>query len=119
MPSFPVLKCGASLQHPAERTLRYETHVTRFLDGSEQRFRNRGTAAKQWTSSLVLLDESESRQIEALFEERQGQFGGFSFVDPWDGTVNPDCRFTDAGFERRQDDETRFSLRVTIESAQG
>lgn len=82
MPTFPVLKCGASLQHPAERVVKYETHVTRFLDGSEQRFRARGTAAKRWTSSLTMLDESESRQIEALFRERQGEFGEFRSPTP-------------------------------------
>lgn len=119
MPTFPVLKCGASLQHPAERVVKYETHVTRFLDGSEQRFRARGTAAKRWSSVLTMLDESESRQIEALFRERQGEFGEFSFTDPWDGIENPKCRFAEGGFERRQDDEARFRVKVTIESTQG
>ncbi len=116
MPSFPILKCGASLQHPAGRTVRYETHVIRFLDGSEQRFRNRPSAAKRWTGTLLLLDDAESRQIESLFQERQGQFGTFTFIDPWDGSSNANCRFGDAAFERRQDEEARFSLTVAIES---
>lgn len=119
MPSFPVLKCGASLQHPAQRSLAYDTHVTRFLNGAEQRFRNRGAARRTWKSTLTLIDSVESRQLVDLFRERQGEFGAFTFIDPWDGTPYTDARFADAAIAARQDDETRFSVAVTIESNEG
>ena len=39
MNEFPKLKTGAVAQYPAQRTTRYSTHVMRFMDGSEQRYR--------------------------------------------------------------------------------
>ncbi len=40
MNEFPKLKTGAVLQYPAAKRLECLTQVTRFLDGSEQRFRD-------------------------------------------------------------------------------
>lgn len=37
---FPTLKTGATLQYPAQRATAFSTDVVRFVDGSEQRFRD-------------------------------------------------------------------------------
>ena len=36
---FPTLKTGAVMQYPGKRILQFSTDVVRFLDGTEQRYR--------------------------------------------------------------------------------
>ncbi len=91
MSDFPLLRTGAVLQYPATRQIRSSTCVLRFLDGSEQRFREYGTPIRWWTIRLDLLDETEMAAVESFFLSQQGQSGSFSFTDPWAGTVYPNC----------------------------
>jgi len=88
---FPTLKTGATLQYPAQKTMRFNTDTIRFLDGTEQRFRDNPSVLHQWTIQLDLLDESELAALDQFFVTNQGRFGSFSFTDPWDGTVYPNC----------------------------
>lgn len=93
MSTFPQLKSGAVAQYPLRRALRFATHVTRFLDGSEQRFRQRPSARKRWVIRLDLLDETELTMLEDFFAARKGRLESFTFVDPQDATSYPDCSF--------------------------
>src|SRR5579884_3779018 len=88
---FPILKTGAVLQYPAKRTVQFETDVARYLDGSEQRYRDSAAATHEWTVQLDLLDESELAALDQFFVSSQGIYGNFSFTDPWDGTVHASC----------------------------
>jgi len=88
---FPTLKTGAVMQYPAKRTLLYKTDIIRFLDGTEQRFRDSPSVLHRWIIPLDLLDESELSAFDQFFISNQGRFGSFSFTDPWDGTVYPNC----------------------------
>ena len=67
--------------------------MVRFLDGSEQRFPAYGAQLRKWAIRLSLLDESELTNLEQFFESQGGRSGNFSFTDPWDGTVYPNCSF--------------------------
>jgi len=92
MATFPVLKTGAVAQYPADRTRSYSTQVHRFLEGGEQRFPGFGSPLKRWMIRLEMLDEAELNGLEQFFLDREGRSGTFSFTDPWDGTVYPNCR---------------------------
>jgi hypothetical protein len=89
--TFPTLKTGAVAQYPARRTVRYQNQAVRFLDGTEQRYRDCGGPLHQWQIRLALLDEAEMAALAAFLEDNQGTFATFSFTDPWDGTVYPSC----------------------------
>lgn len=91
MADFPVLKTGAVAQYPLTRALGYSTRVLRFVDGSEQRFREYPRALRRWVIRLDLLDEEEMSRVEEFFVSQQGKLGSFSFTDPWDGTQYPNC----------------------------
>lgn len=93
MATFPSLKTGAVTQYPADRNRAFSTQVFRFLDGSEQRFPGYGAPLRKWSIRLSLLDESELAALEEFFEEMEGRAGTFSFTDPWDETVYPNCSF--------------------------
>lgn len=88
---FPKLKTGATLQYPAQRATAFSTDVVRFVDGSEQRFRGYQTPLKQWIIQLDLLDETELHTLHEFFLTQSGAAESFSFTDPWDGTVYPNC----------------------------
>jgi phage-related protein len=88
---FPTLKTGATLQYPAQRATAFSTDVVRFVDGSEQRFRGYQTRLKQWVIQLDLLDETELHTLHEFFLTQSGAAESFSFTDPWDGTVYPNC----------------------------
>src|ERR1039458_10518178 len=79
---FPTLKTGAVMQYPAKRTLQFNTDAIRFLDGTEQRFRDNPSVLHGWTIQLDLLDESELAALDQFFISNQGRFGSFSFTDP-------------------------------------
>jgi hypothetical protein len=91
MATFPKLKTNAVAQYPATRTLRYQNQILRFLDGSDQRYRDASGPLHRWTIRLNELDEGELAEMEGFFLSNQGQYGSFTFVDPWDGTSYPNC----------------------------
>jgi hypothetical protein len=88
---FPTLKTGAVMQYPGKRTFQFSTDIIRFLDGTEQRFRDYPSVLHMWTIQLDLLDEGELAALDQFFLSNQGRFGSFSFTDPWDGAVYPNC----------------------------
>jgi len=91
MATFPILKTGAVMQYPATATIRYANQLLRFVDGSEQRYREYSTPVHQWVIRLDLLDEQEMKGLETFFIEQEGEFGSFAFTDPKDNTTYPDC----------------------------
>lgn len=93
MNSLPKLKSGAIMQWPARRERQFSTEVLEFADGTEQRFRHYFQALRRWIVRLDDLDEEELGTMESFYAQEQGGFGTFSFTDPWDGTVYPECRF--------------------------
>jgi phage-related protein len=114
MADFPVLKTGVVAQYPTARSQQCSTSAYRFIDGLEQRFRTGSTPLKSWTIQFDLLDESELSALEAFFLDESGRFGSFSFTDPWDNTVYPNCSLgSDAvGLEFR--DLGRGACSVTV-----
>ena len=91
MADFPTLKTGVVAQYPSDRARRYSTQVYRFVDGTEQRFPEYGAGLKRWSIRLGLLDEGELTELGDFFVSMAGRSGQFSFTDPWDGTVYPNC----------------------------
>ena len=91
MATFPKLKSAAALQYPAERRVRHQNQALRFVDGTEQRYRDGRGALHRWEIPLSQLDESEMAAMEEFFLSEQGASGSFSFTDPWDGSTHPNC----------------------------
>lgn len=114
MPALPRLKTDAVAQYPARRETRYRNHVVRYLDGTEQRYRELGPALRSWVIRLDLLDEAELAAIEEFFLSQQGRAGSFSFVDPWDDVEYADCSFLDESFEMELSGEMRGRTRLTV-----
>ena len=91
MSAFPRLKTGAVMQYPASRSVEHTTQVHRFVDGSEQRYRDRGAPVRRWVIRLEQLDEAEMRELQEFFGSVGGRAGSFSFLDPWDDVTYEDC----------------------------
>jgi len=91
MATFPQLKTSAVAQYPATKALRFQNQTLRFLDGSEQRYRDSAGPLHQWVISLNELDENEMAAFEQFFQDNQGRLGSFAFTDPWDGTQYANC----------------------------
>jgi hypothetical protein len=91
MATFPQLKTSAVAQYPATKALRFQNQTLRFLDGTEQRYRDSAGPLHQWVINLSELDESEMAAFEQFFEDNQGRLGSFAFTDPWDGTQYANC----------------------------
>ena len=106
MASFPTLKTGAVVQYPAERQFRFSTRVTEFIDGTEQRFREYPTPLGRWTIRLGQLDATELQAVLNFFDEA-GLTSPFSFTDPWDGSVHPNCVIEDLEVLAQLQDEFR------------
>jgi hypothetical protein len=111
---FPTLKTGAVMQYPAKRTLQYNTDVVRFLDGTEQRYRDNPSVLHTWIIKLDLLDEEELTSFDQFFLSNQGTFGSFSFTDPWDGAVYPNCSLSADTFQFQLSGEMRGNTSVTV-----
>lgn len=111
---FPVLKTGAVAQYPAAKGLRMGTQVVRFVDGSEQRYREQGRARRWWVIRLELLDEAEVAAIEEFFADCQGAFGSFAFTDPWDATEYGDCSLEQESLEAAMAGELRGATALVI-----
>jgi len=92
-PQFPALKSGAITQYPSAVHLKHATEVLRYVDGSEQRWREQGATARSWQIHLGMIGEQEIAAVEEFFAARQGGFGQFAFTDPWDGVTHQNCSF--------------------------
>ncbi len=95
MPAFPMLKTSAVAQYPAGKTVQFKNQTLRFVDGSEQRYRDSAGPLHRWVIQLNQLDETEMAAIEEFFLTNQGRYGSFTFTDPWDGTSYPNCSLAD------------------------
>lgn len=114
MATFPQLKTGAVAQYPATKSLQFQNQTVRFLDGSEQRYRDAPGPLHQWVIQLNELDESEMAAFEQFFEANQGRLGSFAFTDPWDGTQHPNCSLASDGLALSSQAEMRGRTSLTV-----
>ena len=91
MSDFPILKTGAVIQYPAGKESSFSTQVIRFVDGSEQRFRDFGSSLRRWIIRYDQLDETEMASLRNFFRAQRGAAGTFSFTDPWDAAEYANC----------------------------
>src|SRR5579863_7855899 len=99
MATFPQLKTGAVAQYPATKFLQFRNQTVRFLDGTEQRYRDSAGPLHRWVIRLNELDESEMAELEQFLEDNQGRLGSFSFTDPWDATPYSNCSLAEDQLE--------------------
>lgn len=114
MATFPKLKTNAIAQYPLARREQFQNQTVRFVDGSEQRFRDSARAQLEWEIQLSQLDEGEMAAIEEFFLASQGAFGSFTFTDPWDGQVHDNCSVAGDGLVLVTEAEMRGSTRLTV-----
>jgi hypothetical protein len=114
MATFPKLQTGAVAQYPSARNIEFQTAVSRFIDGTEQRFRTAKGPARRWDIRLSQVSGEEMAAIEEFFESAQGRFGNFTFVDPWDGTEYPNCSLDTDELTSTGASEWRWSARLII-----
>jgi hypothetical protein len=88
---FPKLGTGTVAQYPAQRGVRFQTEVLRFIDGTEQRFPQLKRSVHRWAIRLDLLTEQEVASMQSFFVAAKGRQGSFAFTDPWDGSSYPNC----------------------------
>jgi hypothetical protein len=91
MTTFPLLKTKAVAQYPATKTVQFRNQALRFVDGTEQRYRDAASPLHCWVIQLSSLDETEMAAVDNFFKQTQGRLGTFSFTDPWDGEVYAGC----------------------------
>jgi hypothetical protein len=118
MASFPLLKTNAVTQYPSSRFSEFATGVLRFVDGTEQRYRQMRQSVRRWVLRLSQVSEEELYAIEDFFASRQGQAGSFAFTDPWDGVEYPDCSFEHDELELRLMASGRAATTIVIRNNQ-
>jgi hypothetical protein len=91
MATFPKLKTGAVAQYPASRGFRFQNQILRFLDGTDQRYRDSAGPLVSWEIRLDQLDETEMAALQGFFVANQGSFASFAFKDPWSGQTYQNC----------------------------
>ncbi|MCX6622023.1 MAG: DUF2460 domain-containing protein [Acidobacteria bacterium] len=111
---FPTLKTGAVLQYPMQRVFAEKTGILRFVDGSEQRFQDAAAAMRRWIVQFDLIDDGEVQRLEEFFLALGGRLGRFSFLDPADARLYPNCSLEDDTLEFRWSGEGRASTTFSI-----
>lgn len=91
MTTFPLLKTKAVAQYPATKAVQFHNQALRFVDGTEQRYRDAANPLHCWVIQLSALDEAEMAAVDNFFLQTQGRLNTFSFTDPWDGKVYAGC----------------------------
>jgi hypothetical protein len=119
MATFPNLKTSAVAQYPAKRNLRFQNQALRFVDGTEQRYRDSAGPLRRWEIRLDQLDEGEMAALEQFFAENQGAFGKFAFTDPWDGRHCENCSLETDGLDLIALAEMRGSASLTVVENRG
>jgi hypothetical protein len=119
MATFPVLKTNAVAQYPATKAVAFQNQTLRFLDGVEQRYRDSAGPLHRWELHFEELDETEIAAIAEFFDLNQGQLGSFSFTDPWDGTVYPNCSVAEEQLDLLAAAELRGSASLIVKENRG
>ncbi len=114
MATFPALKTKAVAQYPAKRTLRFQNQSVRFVDGTEQRYRDSAGPLHRWDILLDELDDGEMTALEAFFLANQGAFAQFLFTDPWDGQTYNNCSLASDGMDLTHSGEMLGATRLTV-----
>jgi phage-related protein len=114
MAAFPKLKTTAIAQYPLARRVQYQNQTVRFVDGSEQRYRDSAGPRLRWDIQLSELDDGELAAIEEFLLASQGAFGSFSFTDPWDGQVYDNCSVAADELTLATVAEMRGSTKLTV-----
>ncbi|MGA2039251.1 MAG: DUF2460 domain-containing protein [Bryobacteraceae bacterium] len=115
MASFPSLKTSAVTQYPAAKAVKFQNQVVRFVDGTEQRYRDCAGPLRQWVIRLSELDETEMATLEQFLVSNQGSLGNFSFTDPWDKQTYSNCSFADDAMNLTSIEEMRGNTSVTVQ----
>jgi hypothetical protein len=119
MSDFPTLKTGAVLQYPGQKAARFSTQVVRFVDGSEQRYRDYQAPLRRWAIRLHLLDEGELHLLREFFRVEGGAAGTFTFTDPWDGTKYQNCSLESDEIVEELSDEIKGKTALTVRENRG
>jgi hypothetical protein len=114
MATFPTLKTNAVAQYPAQRTLQFQNQSVRFVDGTEQRYRDSAGPLHRWDILLEELDEGEMTALEAFFLANQGAFAVFPFTDPWDGQTYDNCSLGGDGMALAHSGEMLGATLLTV-----
>lgn len=114
MATFPTLKTNAVAQYPAKRTLRFQNQRLRFVDGTEQRYRDSAGPLHRWEILLEELDEGEMTALESFFVANQGAFAVFPFTDPWDGQTYNNCSLEGDEMDLTHSGELIGATRLTV-----
>lgn len=111
MPSFPTLRTGAVSKSGISRNRRFNTSVTVFTSGREQRF---AQAIDRATFSLEFsgVDGHDLSTMRAFFYEMKGRFGRFDLTI--DGTTTTDCCFDTDTFPRAEATQGLFSFSLPV-----
>ncbi len=119
MSDFPTLKTSAVLQYPGQKAARFSTQVVRFVDGSEQRYRDYQGRLHRWMIRLDLLDEGEMHLLREFFRAESGAVGTFTFTDPWDGTKYQNCSLEGDEMVEELSDEMKGKTALTVRENRG
>jgi hypothetical protein len=114
MATFPSMKTSAVAQYPARRRVRYQNDRLRFVDGTEQRYRDCAGPLHEWEIRLELLDEGELAALEGFFLANQGAFGSFTFTDPWSGKAYENCSLAADRIELTASGEMRGATTLLV-----
>ena len=112
--TFPTLKTGSFIQYPATKITGYSSVIVRFLDGSDQRYRQLTPPLRRWVIQLDMLDEAELATLDQFFIAEEGRFGMFAFVDPWTQTNFPNCSLDQEALGYQLTEESRGTTHLVI-----
>jgi hypothetical protein len=97
-----------------DRTVHYRNEIHRFVDGSEQRYRDYPSALREWTVDLSLLDEAELESVADFVRAMQGRGGTFVYTDPISGVEYANCSLAADDNECTFEGELRGRTRLRV-----
>ena len=117
--AFPTLSTGAVMQYPAPVITGQGVGIIRFLDGSDQRYLTQGRTFRSWKVDLNLLNEDELAAVETFFEAQSGDYGTFTFPDPFSVTAVPNCRLAHPSLHTTYEDVDAGSTSLWVIETNG
>jgi hypothetical protein len=82
MSFYPQLGSGAVTQFPFRRTRQWRAITNQLESGEQIAVSDSAGGEMSWSLQYEDLTNSEVQAISDLFDQSQGQFGAFTFVDP-------------------------------------
>ncbi len=114
MPIIPIGPTGSPARYPFTSWKRFHNTFVRFVDGTEQHFRNRSRPSSCWRMQYEKQSDAELSLWLPFLEGAIGNTPTFLYIDPVTGAMHTNSRLADENVDLEQGGIEGARIQISI-----